>query len=338
MIKLKRAEEICSQFEQKRILVFGDVILDRYIFGSVERISPEAPVPVVKVDREELRVGGAGNVAVNIDKLGACGILVGLAGNDMYANELKQLKPQNNFLILSPANRTVVKTRVISQRQQIVRIDWEDQLHYTPEIETTLHQVLEPLYNPPLHGIIISDYAKGTLTHLSMKMLETRAQELAIPIIVDPKPPNFPIYHGIEGITPNLKEAEALVNKKINTDTEAANATKIIRNKFNSRFSVITRGSKGITAGERNKKSFHLPAFNHEVYDVTGAGDTVVSVLMLSLVSGATLREAAALANTAASIVVEKIGASQVTIEEIIQRTHYLHHHSPITRETPPFY
>lgn len=327
MIKPKRAEEICSRFSQKRILIFGDIILDRYIFGHVDRISPEAPVPVVKVEKEEFRVGGAGNVAVNIDKLGADGMLLGLAGDDMYASELKRLKPGSNSLILSPLNQTVVKTRVISQRQQIVRIDREEELRYTPEILKNLADTLEQINGGGIHGIIVSDYAKGTLTPFSMELIIKRARSLGIPVIVDPKPPNFHIYRGVDGITPNLKEAESIINKKIPADADAAAAVISIRKKFHTRFSVITRGSNGITAGERGKKTFHLPAFNHEVFDVTGAGDTVVSVLTLALVSGATLREAAALANTAASIVVEKIGASQVTVDEIISRAHYLHRH-----------
>ncbi len=319
-MKLKRVEEICSRFKDKTILVYGDVILDQYIFGSVERISPEAPVPVVKVEKEEWRIGGAGNVAANIEKLGARGILMGITGDDSSAVKLSELKPHDNAVIRSGLNQTLLKTRIISQRQQIVRVDREETLRVTPEIQNKIFGSLDRLKEKDLDGIIVSDYAKGTLTREIMEYLKAKARSLHIPIVVDPKPPHYHLYRDIDGITPNQKEAEAINNKKIEKDTDAAAAVKLIRGKFKSRFTVITRGPKGITAGERGKRIFHLPAFSREVFDVTGAGDTVVSVLVLALVSGADLREAAALSNGAASIVVEKIGTSQVTLEELHDR------------------
>jgi len=325
MMKLQRVKDICSQFKKKRILVFGDVILDRYIFGSVERISPEAPVPVVKVEREESRLGGAGNVAVNIDKLGARGVLMGLAGVDMFAKELFSLKLGDNATLKFSDLQSLVKTRIISQRQQIVRVDREAYIQITREKEEAIFKVIKTeAEKKAFDGIIISDYAKGTLTATIMEFLKNEAHSRNIPIIVDPKPPNFHLYKAIDGITPNRVEAENIFSKKIDDDDEASRAVKYIRRKFNAKFSIITRGEKGISAGEAGKKVFHLPAFNHEVFDVTGAGDTVVSVLMLSLVSGAALKEAVALANGAASIVVERIGASQVTIEELYERMKYL--------------
>jgi rfaE bifunctional protein kinase chain/domain len=324
MIKLKRVDAICSQFRDKRILVFGDVILDRYIFGQVERISPEAPVPVVKVEQEEFRPGGAGNVAANIEKLGARSLLIGITGNDSFAHELFKLKPRDNAIVKSPLNQTLVKTRVISQRQQIVRIDREETVRVTPEIEETVRTSIKRLKKDDIQGIIVSDYGKGTLTRALMECLKDLARALQVPLIVDPKPPHFNLYRDIDGITPNQKEAEAILHKKIASETDAAEAVKYIRRRFKAKFSVITRGDKGITAGEQGKKVFHLPAFNHEVFDVTGAGDTVISVLMLSLVSGANLRESAALANAAASIVVEKVGTSQVSIHELHDRVKFL--------------
>ncbi len=318
---LKRIEEICSQFKGKKILIYGDVILDRYIFGAVNRISPEAPVPVVKVEKEEFRLGGAGNVAANIDKLEGEGLLMGITGSDTYSNELLKLKNKNNWILKSPANKTLVKTRVISQRQQIVRIDREEEIRVTAEMEASL---LGKIEKTSADGIIVSDYAKGSVTPPIMEGLKRKALSDFIPIIVDPKPPHFHLYKNIDGITPNLKEAEMILNRKIKDDNDAAGAIKFIRNKFNAKFSIITRGDKGITAGEKGKRIFHMPAFSHEVYDVTGAGDTVVSVLLLSLVSGANLKEAVSLSNAAASIVVEKIGTSQVTIEEIQKQMKFI--------------
>lgn len=323
MIKLKRLDEICARFKDKRILVFGDVILDRYIFGAVDRISPEAPVPVVKVEKEECRAGGAGNVAINIGKLGAGSLLIGVVGKDGYGDELLS-QVRDHAIIRSMGVQTLVKTRIISGRQQIVRVDREQQIKGLTEVAGNLAGTLSNLEKGDIHGIIVSDYAKGTLNAPLMKLLSSKARELAIPLIVDPKPPNFDIYRGIDGITPNRGEAETLTRKKISTDAEAASAVKSIRGKFNTRFTVVTRGGSGITAGEKGKRTFHMPAFNHEVFDVTGAGDTVISVLTLALVCGADLREAVELANAAASIVVEKIGASQATPEELYSRVKYL--------------
>lgn len=317
MIKLKRFEEICSKFNKKRILIFGDIILDRYIFGQVSRISPEAPVPVVKITKEEYRPGGAGNVAANIDKLGAQGILMGVCGDDGYFRELVKLKESNNFVINSEINKTLLKTRVISQRQQIVRIDREERFNIVPKIEEEFVNRIKKLN---IDAIIISDYAKGTLTKVLMEALKNRAKISNIPIIVDPKPPNFDLYYNVYGITPNLKEAEKITNKKIEDTNDSFKTARIIQRKFKTKFSLITRGDMGITAAEKGKKAFNIPAFSQEVFDVTGAGDTVVSILTLSLVAGASLREAVSLANAAASIVIEKIGASQVTIEEIRNR------------------
>lgn len=324
MITLERAEEICSNFKDKRILVFGDVILDRYIFGEVSRISPEAPVPVVKVTYEEFRPGGAGNVAANIDALGARGILLGITGDDTFSRELARLKSKDNFVIKSGQNKTLVKTRVIAQRQQIVRIDREENIEVTPAIEVSIAAAAERIKEEKIHGMIISDYAKGTLTRATMGMLAREAAALDIPLIVDPKPPNFTLYKNCSAITPNVKEAGALFNQKIENDADAAEAVKFINKRFNTRFAIITRGDAGISAGERGKKVFHLPAYSHEVFDVTGAGDTVVSVLLLALVCGAELKEAVSLANAAASIVIERIGASVTTGEAIYDRMKYL--------------
>ncbi|MCP4157157.1 MAG: D-glycero-beta-D-manno-heptose-7-phosphate kinase [bacterium] len=316
MMKASQVQQICSQFSKKKILIFGDVILDRYIFGSVNRISPEAPVPVVKVVDEEIRLGGAGNVAANIDSLGAEGLLVGITGNDTYSDDLFDLKKKNLCVVKTAANHTLVKTRIIAQRQQIVRVDRETRITVSTEMETAL---LQRINSSEIDGIIISDYAKGSLTETIMEGLKKKAAADNIPIIVDPKPPNYHLYKNVTGITPNLKEAEAIVNKEIPEDKDAEEAARAIRDEFKTQFAIVTRGDNGITAVEGDD-IFHLPVFSHEVYDVTGAGDTVVSVLVLALVSGAKLKEAAALANAAASIVVEKVGTSTVTTPEIIKR------------------
>lgn len=321
MFNLKRIDEICSCFAGKKILVYGDVILDRYIFGQVERISPEAPVPVVKVSSEELRLGGAGNVAANIDRLGAGGLLLGIIGNDGFAAALKRIKKTGNWVIRDPQNQTITKTRIISQRQQIVRIDREAKIVIASAL---LEKIRARINAAQIDGIIVSDYAKGTVSGPVMDILKNKAAADGIPVIVDPKPPHFAFYRGVTGITPNLKEAEEMSGKKIATDADAALAVQHIRRRFHTRFTLITRGGSGITATAMGSKTFHLPAFSHEVFDVTGAGDTVAAVLTLALVSGANLPEAVALANAAASIVVEKIGTSQVSLEELKARILYI--------------
>lgn len=321
MFKLKRIAEVCSRFANKKILVFGDVILDRYIFGQVERISPEAPVPVVKVDSEEMRLGGAGNVAANIDQLGAKALLLGVVGADGYADEIARLKKTGNWVISDPANQTIVKTRIISQRQQIVRVDREGQIRLGSAV---MDQIEAAVDAAEMDAVIVSDYAKGTVNAEVMSLLKARAAALNVPIVVDPKPPHFDFYHGVTGVTPNLKEAEAMAGNPVAGDLDVALALKRIRRKFKTDFALITRGGKGISAAEKNRKIFHLPAFSHEVFDVTGAGDTVVAVLTLALAAGADLREAVALANAAASIVVEKIGTAQVGLEELLTRLKFI--------------
>jgi len=318
---MKRIAEVCSGFAGKNILVYGDVILDRYIFGQVERISPEAPVPIVRVGSEEARLGGAGNVAANIDKLGAHGLLLGVVGDDGFAAEIGRIKTEGNLVIQAEGCQTVVKTRIISQRQQIVRVDREARIRLSAEV---LERIKAALEGVAIDGIIVSDYAKGSVNAEVMALLKNRAAVGAIPIVVDPKPPNFELYRGVTGLTPNLKEAEAMAGRSIGSNADVALALSRIRRKFQTRFTLITRGSQGISAAEKSRKIFHLPAFSHEIFDVTGAGDTVVAVLTLALVAGADLREAVALANAAASIVVEKIGTSQAGLEELQERLKFI--------------
>ncbi len=317
MLKLKRAEEICRGFAGKKILVYGDVILDRYIFGQVERVSPEAPVPVLKVNSEEMRLGGAGNVAVNIDRLGADGLLLGIIGQDRFGDEITRSKGLSARLITDPKHKTIIKTRIISQRQQIVRVDREEKIVMDDVLSDRLGAAIAAAQ---VDGIIVSDYGKGTVTGAMMERLKDKAATDGIPIVVDPKPPHFGLYRRVTAITPNLREAEAMFGRPITCDDDAALAINHIRRKFGCRYTLITRGSHGISAAARGGKVFHLPAYSHEVFDVTGAGDTVVAVMTLALVMGASLREAVAMANAAASIVIEKIGTAHVTPEELKSR------------------
>ncbi len=323
MIQLRRIEEICSRFPGKRLLVYGDVILDHYVFGHVERISPEAPVPVVHVQRDEFRLGGAGNVAVNIDRLGGRGLLLGLAGCDGKGAEIARLKDRDNLLLRLEGVETVVKMRIISGRQQIARLDRERPLRPDEATEKALIGKIADL-EPQLDGIIVSDYAKGTVTPTVLAALRQVSQRRRIPLVVDPKPVHAAMYGGASGITPNIAEAEEMLKCRLESEEAIRTAVGRLRQKFKTDFVIITRGGAGISAGQKRRRVFHLPAFSHEVFDVTGAGDTVVAVLTLALIAGADLREAVALANAAASLVVEHVGTYQASVEELIERAIFI--------------
>jgi D-beta-D-heptose 7-phosphate kinase/D-beta-D-heptose 1-phosphate adenosyltransferase len=270
---------------------------------------------------EEDRIGGAGNVAQNIDCLGGRGILLGVAGRDNSGAALFRLKGKDNQVVCDERLATLVKTRIIAQRHQIVRVDWEQQLTLPASVERKLLAVIAAC---PADGIIVSDYAKGSLNEKLMKALKALALRRKIPLLVDPKPGRGALYAGATGITPNLREAEEMLHARLPESADIARAVIRLRRKFRARLAVITCGAEGIVAGEKGRRTFYLPALSREVFDVTGAGDTVVAVLTLALVAGANLREAVALANAAASIVVEKVGTAAVTAEELSGRLKFL--------------
>lgn len=318
MIARRRVDELLETIGSRRILVAGDLILDRYLFGRVERISPEAPVPVLHVQREENRPGGAGNVAANILGLGGNIVLSGIVGDDEPGRTLRALIPGQDRVITDPGLPTVTKTRVISQRQQIVRIDREEtNAVFSP---ATAERLLRRLDDVAVDGILVSDYAKGAVTSDLMEKLRDLAASLGIPLVVDPKPVNAVLYRGVTGMTPNLTESEALLGESVRTNEEAARAARRLQGRFKCRFVAVTRGENGITAAETRHRAFHVPARAQEVYDVTGAGDTVAAVLVLALSAGASLRESVIMANAAASLVVEKVGTARVSPMELRQR------------------
>ena len=315
MIKQNRVEALLASMTGKRILVFGDIILDHYIFGRTERISPEAPVPVVKVEREEFRLGGAGNVAANIDYIGGGSILVGIVGNDDQADQFSVLKTEGLLVHREKEWRTICKTRVICQRQQVLRIDREDKAKISGQALEFFHSAIYS--GPRVDGIIVSDYAKGTVTAQTVDLFKKHAQSLNVPLLIDPKPLHAKLYRGATAVTPNRREAEEITGVSLIGEENIVRALRLLKRRLKLSFSVITRGEEGISALSANGRVFHLPAFSHEVFDVSGAGDTVTAVLMLALTAGATLKEAISLANGAASLVVEKVGACQVTAGEL---------------------
>jgi D-beta-D-heptose 7-phosphate kinase/D-beta-D-heptose 1-phosphate adenosyltransferase len=301
-------------FSQASILVIGDVMLDRYWFGDAGRISPEAPVPVVNIKQVDDRPGGAGNVALNIAALGAKVILMGITGNDEPARILSEqlsangVNSQIQFINNIP---TITKLRVISRHQQLIRLDFEETFPaFNPETLLSAYKAALSRVNL----VILSDYGKGTIT-APAKFIEL-AREANIPILVDPKGIDFSIYRGADVITPNLKEFETIVGVCRN-EAEIAEKGQAFLKEYAINALLLTRGEQGMTLLQRDKEELHLPAHAREVFDVTGAGDTVIAVLGSALAANANLGDAMALANLAAGLVVAKLGAASISAPEL---------------------
>ncbi|MBD3414019.1 MAG: D-glycero-beta-D-manno-heptose-7-phosphate kinase [Candidatus Aminicenantes bacterium] len=315
-INKKKLEDIIKNFKDRRILVLGDIMLDRYIWGTVDRISPEAPVPVVHVSKDTLCLGGAGNVCNNLKSLGAFPILLGTIGDDEEGKWiLKNLEYKKGLQIIS--NRaTITKTRIIAHQQQVVRVDQEENHPVSPEINQKMLQFIK---KENYEGILISDYNKGVISKLIMNELLFFAQKNKIPVFVDPKIDNISHFSPITLLTPNHFEAAAMVNHSCDKDKEIEQAGRKMFSRIQTKYLIIKRGQKGMTVFRKNHRPIHIPTIAKEVFDVTGAGDTVIATSSLALLSGASIEEAAFLANTAAGIVVNKIGTAVTTTEELAQ-------------------
>lgn len=303
------------------ILVIGDLMLDHYIFGSANRLSPEAPVPIVNVNKETKIIGGAANVASNLIELGAKVQLAGLIGDDVPGEEIKALLAAKNIdisLILKDQSRiTTVKTRIIAGTHQIVRIDNEDIHDILPDLETSFINLLsDHIAHADL--VILSDYNKGLLTHsLSLKIINL-CNSLNKRVIVDPKGLDYSKYQGAFIIKPNRKElAEASKTERINTEEALIKAANVILNTTGASYLIVTLSEAGIAIISKNNCKV-IPVVATEVYDVTGAGDTVIATLSYCLALGFTIEEASMVANYAASIVIKHIGSATTTTDEII--------------------
>ncbi|MFP1723202.1 bifunctional D-glycero-beta-D-manno-heptose-7-phosphate kinase/D-glycero-beta-D-manno-heptose 1-phosphate adenylyltransferase HldE [Lonsdalea quercina] len=301
-------------FRQAGVLVVGDVMLDRYWYGPTSRISPEAPVPVVKVDTIEERPGGAANVAMNIAALGAGSRLVGLTGIDDAAQalnaKLNEVNVRCDFVPVA-THPTITKLRVLSRNQQLLRLDFEegfDNVDPEPMIER-IQQAL-----PKIGALVLSDYAKGALVHVQ-RMIQT-ANAAGVPVLIDPKGTDFARYRGATLLTPNLLEFEAVAGRCRDEDDLVARGMQLMAELELSAL-LVTRSEQGMTLLQPGKAPLHLPTQAQEVYDVTGAGDTVIGVLAAALAAGNPLEEACFLANAAAGVVVGKLGTSTVTPIEL---------------------
>ena len=305
--------KILPHFENASLLVIGDVMLDRYWFGDTSRISPEAPVPIVKINGTDNRPGGAGNVALNIAALGAKVTLLGITGKDEAAKILEQqltIASVTHDLCMLDSIATIMKLRIISRHQQLLRLDFEEKL-----IQTDKNILIEHYkkHLPHANLVVLSDYQKGTLS--DPQIFIQLARKANIPVLVDPKGMDFSIYQGAHIITPNFKEFEAIVGP-CHHEQEIIEKGRVILQKYKIDTLLITRGEDGMTLIEPHHSS-HLPAYAREVFDVTGAGDTVIGTLGAAVACGTDILTSVALSNLAASLVVNKLGAAAVSTPEL---------------------
>ncbi len=302
-----------------RVLVVGDAMLDRYWFGAVDRISPEAPVPVVRVNREEERLGGAANVALNVKTLGAQATLLTVVGDDEPARKLRALLEREGVAALlgsDPQLYTIVKLRVIGRNQQLIRVDFENQ----PDHEVLSAMLSDYLRVLPLHDVVLfSDYGKGGLTHIP-RMIEL-ARAAGKPVLIDPKGSDYSRYAGATVITPNRTELAQVIGAW-SSEAQLVDRAQALRAEHGLGGLLLTRSEDGMSLFDgdpRDAGHLRVPAQAREVFDVTGAGDTVIATLAAMLACGLNLREAMVLANRAGGIVVGKFGTATVSYEELFE-------------------
>jgi rfaE bifunctional protein kinase chain/domain len=321
MLPAARAKDLVRKMAGCRLLVVGDLMVDRFLWGSVHRISPEAPVPVVHLNSETSALGGAGNVGRNLQALGATASLVGVVGRDRGSEEFRRLLREAELddrgVIELPGRNTTVKSRVIAHQQQVVRIDRESQEALgTEAIEETRVRALELLTGA--QAVIISDYDKGVITPALLGQLLPASRKAKLTVAIDPKPSNYRYYMPATVITPNLQEARTMLGSQGNTAPEILDMGRRLRETLQCEAVLLTRGEEGMILFQESGDPLRIPSYAREVYDVTGAGDTVIAVLTLALTAGASLPEAASLANLAAGLVVGKLGTAVVTTQELM--------------------
>ena len=321
----ERAASIVEEFSGKRIVVLGDLMLDEFIWGRVRRISPEAPVPVVEVDRQTLALGGAGNVVSNLVALGAVATPVGMVGDDSDAERLRrafrELDVSTDGLVPDGARPTTVKTRIIAHNQQVVRADRESRSPISSDLADRVAQAFLGAIEAA-DAVVVSDYGKGLLTPRLLSQALPPARERGLIVCLDPKMRTFVHYQPVTVITPNNQEAAEASGITIEDEQSLTEAGQKLLGSIDCRAALVTRGEEGMTlftrGGSDGDHVTHIPTVAREVYDVTGAGDTVVATLAFALASGASLEEAAVLANHAAGVVVGKVGTASVTRDELL--------------------
>jgi D-beta-D-heptose 7-phosphate kinase/D-beta-D-heptose 1-phosphate adenosyltransferase len=317
----RKLEKIIDRFPKARVLVVGDVVMDHYVWGTVSRISPEAPVPVVNVTRENVLLGGAANVVNNIRALGGTVGICGVIGRDDAGRQLQRLLQAQEIrtegLIADAGRPTTIKTRVIAHHQQIVRFDRETKEGISREAHRRIFEHVAQQASEGLDAIVISDYCKGVVTKELVRDIVRLARRRGIIVAVDPKVTHFGIYSGVTVLTPNTKEASLGSRIEIDNDESLLRAGKGLLKRLACGAVLITRGEHGMSLFEKGGRITHIPTVAREVFDVTGAGDTVISTLTLAMAAGAKMVDAAKIANYAAGIVVGVVGTATVSPEQL---------------------
>ncbi len=333
----RRLARLVSAFPRKRILVVGDLMLDRFIWGDVRRISPEAPVPVVRVTRESVHPGGAGNVVANLAALGAQPVVAGWIGRDQPGREitrlLKDLGADASGLLSTSEVKTIEKTRILAHSQQVVRLDRE-----SPRPSARLTKRLLDVVGGKLaraDAVLVSDYGKGGISPALLNLLAERRKDNGFAYLIDPKQPNFDTYRGATLVKPNEIEASAAVGFEIEDTKSLGRAGKTLLARWESDAVMISRGENGLSLFRKGASARNFPAVAREVFDVTGAGDTVMAVTSLALAAGGSLEDAAHLANLAAAIVVGKVGTATLERSELLAAIRHTKPSSATRRRKP---
>jgi D-beta-D-heptose 7-phosphate kinase/D-beta-D-heptose 1-phosphate adenosyltransferase len=316
-----RAAELLASLAGRRLLVLGDLMLDEYLVGDVHRISPEAPVPVVRLRRESLRLGGAGNVAANAAAVGARALLVGVVGDDRPGERLRAEVEARGLasdgLVVERGRQSTVKTRIIAHSQQVVRCDREDDRPIGAAAEEAILAAFHRALGEA-EAVVVSDYAKGLLTPRVLAEALTEARGRGLQVVVDPTVPSFPLYQPVTALTPNHHEASAAAQVFGHDDRAVETMGRRLLDRLEAEAVLVTRGEAGMTLVRRDLEPVHIPTVAREVYDVTGAGDTVSTVFTLVLAAGGSMVEAAVLSNHAAGVVVGKVGTATAGPDEIL--------------------
>ncbi|MDX6385625.1 MAG: D-glycero-beta-D-manno-heptose-7-phosphate kinase [Blastocatellia bacterium] len=321
-IEKQRAADLLGKLSDRNIIVLGDVMLDEFIWGEVTRISPEAPVPVVDIRRESTHLGGAANVLANLVALGSKACVVGVVGDDFAGERIrssvrdKSALQTGDSLVSDKSRPTTIKTRIIAQNQMVVRADREHRTPVNGEIETRIITAVKAALEQA-HALIISDYDKGVITPRILGEVLPDAYK-RMPVLIDPKLRNFEVYRPATLITPNHHEALRMAGLEEDTDEGLLMVARAIRKRLSCDAVLITRGDRGMMLIEGDQDSINVQTVAREVFDVTGAGDTVIAALAAALAAGASMTEAAVLANHAAGIVVGKLGTATATTQEVL--------------------
>jgi len=318
---LTSLEPVVARFAGRRVMVLGDLMLDRYLWGRVERISPEAPVPVVEIERETFSLGGAGNVAANLSALGAEPVLVSVVGGDEDGDRLIEALNRRGVstpgLVRDRARPTTVKTRIIAHAQQVVRADRESRADLEGAASRALAaRIQEAIGN--CQAMIVSDYGKGVITRPLLEKALALARTHDLAVCVDPKESHIDSYRGVSILTPNQHEAGYMQARRVTDESSLKEVGWGLQRRLDAEAVLVTRGPEGMSLFEKGGRYTHLPTVAREVYDVTGAGDTVVSVVAVALAAGADYRTASYLSNHAAGVVIREVGTATCSPEALL--------------------